>query len=123
MSNQPSLKAEFILDKGKPDFFRGKKENHYKIRLYLDDVPDDVNIVTYRLDDTYYDPIREAVNKKNSFECNITSYGDYEIKINALGKNGNYSASRKLSEALEDYYHEHRRTNEILNVIEEIKVK
>src|SRR5262245_26298912 len=75
------LKASFVLDQnGKPRIYTdtGGKQ-HYAINLFMADIPTDTIGVTYQLDKTYRDPLRDVSDPSRGFQEEITSYGDYDI--------------------------------------------
>lgn len=103
--NSPKIRAEFQLDeKGKPLAIDRNNLKHYKIRLYMVDVPEDAYAVVYRLDETYYDPTREVRRGAPDFEERITSYGDYVVKAEIRGKKSSDLSAVELSQALRDTY-------------------
>ncbi len=54
------LKARFILgEDGKPKYISDGTLRHYVIELFVEEVPEDAIGVTYQLDETYHDPLRE----------------------------------------------------------------
>lgn len=96
----PVIKAFLALDeKGKP---KGRSSGNYHIVLRLADAPADAHRVTYQLDDSYYDPVREVRDRDAQFSEEIESYGDYEIKATIRLKDHAILTSRALSEALRE---------------------
>lgn len=97
------VRAEFELDEGgKPAFIQGKRLKHYKIRLSVDAVPDQAQSVTYRLHDSYKNPVREVFRGERGghFDESITSFGDFDVQVSP---SGSYRASSKrLSDALRE---------------------
>lgn len=103
--NEPVLRAEFELDSDKkPKVARTGKLPHYTIKLMVDDAPKDTYAVTYKLDRTYYDPIRESRDRSGGFAELVTSYGDYVVTANVRTKSGSTVISVPLSSALEKSY-------------------
>jgi hypothetical protein len=103
MSKKPKLNAEFELDAdGEP-----KREEwaypHYWIRLSLENVPDDVTSVTYKLHDTFDEPKRKVLRGVSDFEEYIASYGDFEILATLHGDEVQYVTS-SLFDALRRHY-------------------
>lgn len=99
MKRPPSIKAELILDEhGKPV----QRGGHYSIRLSIADAPEDAHRVTWQLDESYYDPIRDARNPDSGFAEELTSYGDYEVKAIVRVKDRPILASRNLADALRE---------------------
>jgi hypothetical protein len=97
----PNLIAKFELDEsGQPARLRSGNTTHYKIRLGVESPPDDTYAVTYRLHDSYYDPIRESRDKGASFEEKLTSYGDYQVRADVRTLSRVESLAGNLSEAL-----------------------
>jgi hypothetical protein len=105
MSDSPVIKAEFELDEnGKPMRVESGGLRHYHIRLLVTDAPDDAYAVTYHLDPTYHDPVREARDRSSGFAEELTSYGDYVIQAKVRAKTGVSAVSIPLSRALEASY-------------------
>jgi len=101
-TNDPTLKAAFVLDaQGKPG---GRTAGNYKIKLSIDGCPSDAYAVTYRLDPTYYDPVREALNQADRFSEEITSYGNYVITAKIRTKSYPLEIRRSLYDALMETY-------------------
>lgn len=98
----PKIKAEFLLDMdGKP---KGRSSGNYVIRVSIAGAPEHAHRVTYKLDDTYYDPVREVRDRESGFSEELTSYGDYEIKATVRMKDHSILTSRRLAEALKEQY-------------------
>jgi len=98
----PILKAKFILDaQGKP---KGRASGDYQIKLFVENVPSDAYAVTYRLDESYYDPAREAINRVDDFAEEITSYGNYLIIARIRAKSSPKEIRRSLYDALMDFH-------------------
>jgi hypothetical protein len=98
------IRAEFVLDdQGIPKYMSDGKTRHYEIVLSIIDAPEDAIGVTYELDPTYYDALREAVDRDKRFAEKITSYGDYEIRATLRTKLPTEIRSY-LSSALERSY-------------------
>ena len=103
LTGQPKIKARFLLDAdGRP---RGRSSGHYAIRLSIDEPPPDSYAVTYELDDSYYDPIRESRNQSGGFPEEITSYGDYPIVAKIRTRHATTTIKRSLAEALDESHH------------------
>lgn len=104
---KPILKATFDLDQdGKPVRLEGGEKMHYQIRLGIENAPDDTYAVTYVLDDSYYEPIREARKSENKYAESLTSYGDYTVQAKIRTKGGILSLAIPLSEALSSGHEE-----------------
>lgn len=100
--NKPVLVAKFVLDsKGSPKVAYKDSLSHYRIRLMVNNAPEDTYAVTYELHETYYEPVREARSYTDGFAEDITSYGDYDIRATIRGKHRNQVVVAGLSEALE----------------------
>jgi len=99
-----TLKAEFLLDEaGKPRATAEGGRTHYEIRLFVDDAPETAFAVNYELYEDYFLPLRESVRKRQSFDEEITSYGDYEVRAEVRTREGRrVRLQRQLSEALRD---------------------
>ena len=95
---EPILKARFVLDNsGKP---AERTSGHYKIKLFVEGVPEDAYSVTYQLDPSYYDPIRETLSPSNGFAEDITSYGDFLVTARIRTPSATIPIQRSLSQAL-----------------------
>jgi pYEATS domain-containing protein involved in immunity len=101
----PKIRAEFVLDPGgRPRAENRDNRNHYKIRLFVADVPQDTYAVTYKLHPSYYNPVREVRRGTNEFEEVITSYGDYVVKAEMRSKKSVDIDATDLSRALKETY-------------------
>jgi hypothetical protein len=102
MTRLPVIKAVFELDEnGRPTFTRRGNLKHYRIRLHVENVPDDTYAVTYKLHDTYYDPVRESRDRNAGFAEDLTSYGDFTVQAKVRSKEGAVTLATPLSAALE----------------------
>ena len=123
---QPELKAEFVLDPGgKPKFVERNGKRHYDIRLRVDSAPDDAYGVTYELDPSYYDAVREAKDVPGGrFEENINSYGDYVIRAAVRAKSGPTILKDSLAVALKRSYLEPAiASNDIQKALQDIETQ
>lgn len=115
---QPTLQAKFVFDReGRVDT---TKQGHYKIEISVKNAPEDAYAVTYRLHPSYFDPIREAMNKEDSFMEEITSYGDYLITARVRTKSFPVVVQRSLYEALAES-HNHNLNSNVSRALEDIK--
>jgi hypothetical protein len=102
MKSAPVIKATFQLDeKGQPVFVRQADLKHYRIRLHVENVPDDTYAVTYLLDESYHNPVREARDGEGGFSEDLTSYGDYTVQAKIRSREGILTVAAPLSAALE----------------------
>ena len=103
-----TLLAEFEIENGQPAFVQGSKHKHYRIRLFLEGVPQDAITVRYQLDPTYKNPIRIVSAGAPQFNEFTTAYGDYLIQVSMRNKSDpNYDhplTSGRLAEALQTKY-------------------
>jgi|GEM_PF-6130351 len=100
--SDPKLIANFILDQtGRPKAIEEGDKRHYLIRLAIAGAPKDTYAVTYKLDESYQDPMREARNAAEEFSEELTSYGDYPVLAQIRTKLGVEPVSAALSQALE----------------------
>jgi hypothetical protein len=121
--SDPKLIANFVLDSaGKPKSVERNGIKHYFLRLGVEDLPEDAYAVTYKLDESYYDPIRESRERADSFAEELTSYGDYVVQAKVRSKQGVEPIAENLSRALE-IGHAGNRTPEIEAALEEIKAR
>ena len=101
MKLRPEIKATFELDDhGDPVAIKRGDLNHYRIRLNLENAPEDTYAVTYTLHESYYEPVREARDKANKFEEDLTSYGDFVIQAQVRTREGIITTTVPLSTAL-----------------------
>jgi hypothetical protein len=99
----PTIKATFELDAvGAPTAIESGELRHYHIKLRVDDVPAGTYAVTYTLDDSYYDAVREVRNSEAGFEERLTSYGDYTVQAKIRTPNGVTTVAVPLSTALSE---------------------
>jgi hypothetical protein len=95
-----TIRAELVLDdEGRPVAIRSSSKTHYRIRLWLEGVPDDAHAVTWVLHETYRDPVRETLDAPD-FCIELTTYGDYEVVANVRRRRMSEKYGAKLSEAL-----------------------
>jgi hypothetical protein len=119
----PRICAEFQLDeKGRPIATTRNNLKHYKIRLFMESVPQDTYAVTYKLHESYYNPTREVRRGNPKFEELITSYGDYIVKAEVRGKKSFDLEAVELSQALKESYGPNL-AGPIREAIDEIKEK
>ena len=101
MMPSPVIKATFELDnEGRPTFTQRGERRHYRIRLRIDNTPNDTYAVTYTLHETYYDPVRESRDRAAGFAEDLTSYGDYTVQAKVRSKDGVATVATPLSAAL-----------------------
>jgi hypothetical protein len=118
----PKLLAEFQLDENKPIAIHIAGQTHFRIRLFLKDVPSGVNSVTYQLHHSYPNAIREVPVGVPNFSELISSYGDYNITVILRDTSSSTLSliSTPLSSALEENYKD-TPSAEIRAAIEKIK--
>lgn len=101
----PVIRATFELnDKGEPEVVKQNDLKHYRIRLQVDNLPRDTYAVTYLLDETYYDPVRESREPESAFPLELTSYGDYTLQAKIRTKERVETVATPLSAALRRSY-------------------
>src|SRR5262245_52717067 len=101
----PKIVAEFITDsRGKPQYFEGSSRKHYRIRLSLRGAPSDVSRVTYKLDESYRQPLREVPIGVPNFQEEITSFGDYTVTAMLRRRAGTDLVTNSLTAALNETY-------------------
>jgi hypothetical protein len=74
------IRAEFVGG-DEPIAQLGERLNHYQVRVFLETQNPDIERVTYKLDPTYYDPVRESVDRSRNYEVSLTTYGDYPVTV------------------------------------------
>jgi hypothetical protein len=123
MKSAPVIKATFELDEqGQPAFVRQADLKHYMIRLHVENVPDDTYAVTYLLDETYHNPVRESRDGTAGFSENLTSYGDYTVQAKIRFREGTLTVAAPLSAALEAGQAQ-QASPAIVSALEEIRAK
>ena len=101
----PIIMAEFeVDDEGKPICIESDGLQHFRIKLKVADAPSDAYAVTYHLDPTYHEPVREARDVASGFVEELTSYGDYTVNAKIRSKTGVSAVATRLSRALEKTY-------------------
>jgi transcription initiation factor IIF auxiliary subunit len=102
-----NVRAKFVLDENdNPVAVRGKRLDHYKVRLYLETENPAVESVTYKLDPTYNDPVRESSDPSKQFGIELTTYGDYPVTVDAQVGGEIAREVVPLSKLLEDSHQE-----------------
>lgn len=120
---EPKIAAQFELDdSGQPKAIVRGSTKHYNIRIHLVAPPEDTYAVTYQLDPSYYDPVRESRDKASSFSSDLTSYGDYTISAKVRTKHGVIAVALPLSEALKEG-HASSMSRPIQSALEELESK
>jgi hypothetical protein len=115
------LKARFALDgEGKPKYIATGTLRHYVIDLFIEPAPEDAIGVTYQLDETYVNRLREAYDRSNGFREGITSYGDYDIVATVRTKPRPMRIRSSLYDALKRTYGE-MSDPQILKALDDIK--
>jgi len=100
-----NIRAEFVLnERSEPEVSRVGGLNHYKIRLKFESDNSEVEKVVYRLDPTYYDPIRESRKKEKDFELTTTTYGDYPLLIDVQVRDEMVRQEANLLDLLRETY-------------------
>lgn len=101
------LTARFKLDANGGPLYEKDEEGtkHYFIELRLHSPrAQEIDKVSYLLGETYYDPIRNSKDRDNDFCEEITSYGNYPIKVKVQIGSHLYVQESWLSELLEAGY-------------------
>jgi len=97
----PLITANFILDsEGNPKAIQSGEVKHYQIQIQVENAPQDTYAVTYELHPTYYEPVRESIQREENFAEKLTSYGDYLIRAKVRSKTGTQTVVTPLSTAL-----------------------
>lgn len=119
----PHIVATFECDaEGRPLYEQDGDTRHYRIKLRIANPWGDVVSVTYRLDRSYWQPLRYKKNPKNGFEEAITSFGDYEVRADlerSTGKVTRLVAS--LSRALFQSHKQAKDQEGIRTALEDIR--
>lgn len=101
----PRLRAEFKLGAdGRPDFVEAGDLRHYRLRLMVEGAPEDTYAVTYQLDPSYYETVRETRNRETDYAEELTSFGDYAVQARVRTRSGRSHLAAPLSRLLEETY-------------------
>ncbi len=101
----PVIRATFKLnEKGEPEVVEHDDLKHYRIRLQMENLPENTYAVTYLLDETYYDPVHESRDQKSFFPTELTSYGDYTLQAKVRTRERVETVATPLSAALKRSY-------------------
>ena len=115
------IKVELVRDdKGRLLGIKEIDVIHYYIRLYINEPDNDIIKVVYELDPTYFNSKIEIKADIKNFLTEITSYGDYDIKVNIYYKDNIDIVSINLYKALEKTY-QNDNSPEIKQALEQIK--
>lgn len=115
------IKVELVRDdKGRLLGIKEIDVIHYYIRLYINEPDNDIIKVVYELDPTYFNSKIEIKADIKNFLTEITSYGDYDIKVNIYYKDSIDIVSINLYKALEKTY-QNDNSPEIKQALEQIK--
>ena len=77
--------------------------------------------VVYNLHATYDDPVVEADDPNESFTVEITSYGDFDIRVEAQAGSRVYVQRAALSDLLKEGHPDWKRNSAIKEAIDWIK--
>ena|ERR671918_2774141 len=113
------LRAE-LLGGENPSTQKGDKLTHYGVRLYLQTENPDVQRVIYKLDPTYYDPVRESGDAEDNFGVSLTTYGDYPVTVEAQVGGEIVRRTASLSELLHETHGESNNPK-IVRALQEIE--
>jgi hypothetical protein len=102
----PRILARFVEENGAPKYDETADRRHYHIEIFGEALPPDTYAVTYMLDPTYFDPVRESENREQGFKEEVTSYGDYPFTAKIWRKPVPEFLKASLQDALRAYYRE-----------------
>ena len=97
------VQAQFRLDDSGTPIYRAASDGtkHYEIELYVPNPHDQVSSMTYILDDSYVDRVRETFDRVTGFREPLTSYGNYTVIASPSGQFPSSDMIRvRLSDAL-----------------------
>ncbi len=118
---EPRILAEFITDSnGAPESLQGKSRKHYRMRLFMQGLAKDTSRVTYKLDDTYLEPVRYVPMGVPRFEEEITAYSTYPVMAMVNRGERVEVVTRDLAAALEEA-HGSAATPPVRSAIDEIR--
>ena len=99
------ITAEFELDeRGQPRGTSFGGVNYYTVKLRLQNAPANTYAVTYRLHESFIDPVREARDRERGFAEVVQTYGDFTVQAKVRARDGLQMVARDLVEALRDRY-------------------
>jgi len=104
---KPYLKAEFLLENDRPVKLITTKfrHDHFKILLSIGDLPGHAYSVTYRLHESFYNPVREVFEKKEfGFPLQISTYGEFLVRAEINSPSGVSTVAQSLTAALRERY-------------------
>lgn len=85
----PKIQARFELDRsGRPKYIEEDATRHFEIQLWISDCPATAVSATYRLHNTYYEPIRYRKNREDGFRESISSFGDFDVRADIELRSG-----------------------------------
>jgi hypothetical protein len=120
--SEPKIVAQFTTDsQGEPQYLKGKSRKHYVIRLFLENAPSDVSRVTYKLPESYRQPVREVPVGVPKFGEEITSFGDYTVTAMLRRRAGTDLVTNSLSAALTEGYRGRPLTPGLLEAIDGLR--
>ncbi len=99
-----TLCARFQLDgQGNPVSGNEDGATFYFIELSLNSTnAENIQKVTYLLDEaTYWEPERESEDRQRAFAEEITSYGDFVVRVEVQTRTGRFAQQAFLSDMLE----------------------
>ncbi|HEX7845736.1 MAG TPA: pYEATS domain-containing protein [Chitinophagaceae bacterium] len=103
--NRPEIQIAFRTNEnGDPLYIDDKGTRHFKIRISIQNIPGDSYAVNYQLHPSYISSFREQRNREEDFAFNTTTYGDYIISAEVMGKKINTIASGLVSDLINKYY-------------------
>lgn len=115
-NHRPAIQINFRLDEnGNPLYIQDKDIWHYKIHISIINIPEDTYAVNYLLHPSYISAFREQRNQSENFGFNTTTYGDYVISAELMGKKVNTIVSGLVSELLSKYYWKNGARNAEIN--------
>lgn len=115
-NHRPAIQIVFRADgNGNPLYIDDKGKRHYKIRISIINIPADAYAVNFQLHPSYISPFREQRNLAESFAFNTTTYGDYTISAELMGKKVNTIVSGLVSDLLARYYADSGKGNDETN--------
>lgn len=105
---KPVIVAEFVTDAaGNPLFIDEGGTKHYKLKIDVENAPEDAYAATFELDPTYYDPVQTLrPNPAGQFSLKTTSYGDYDLTVRLRTRAGDIPIADSLTRALQRSYRE-----------------
>jgi hypothetical protein len=81
--NDPKITMHLETDaQGNPAVVGGDAKHHYKVVFEVENAPPDTYAATFKLDPSYYDPVRTLQPERDGrFRLETTTFGDFPLIV------------------------------------------